>query len=230
MAFVKLPIVRGFTEIYPLYCLCLQHGAVIAGGYARYCCSPIGNPAKPGDCDVFPKTEEANTAIVEQLKAWGFEVKYDNDMAVSLRPNAESKDKLAGYPEIQVIKPMVEGSIVTTGTTEEILSNFDFSITRAAIVSERECLVDEHFAEDEKDKLLRLLNIHCPISSMLRCCKYTNKGYRIRAGEALKLFIDWEGRDESYRATIVAAFEKAGTESGLTKQELKDLYKLMRVD
>jgi len=52
--YATVPVLRGFTEIELLWSLAQEHGAVICGGYARYCASPRKNPVPATDVDLFP--------------------------------------------------------------------------------------------------------------------------------------------------------------------------------
>jgi hypothetical protein len=239
MSFKTIPLVRGFNEIKVFYDLCNIHNSVICGGYARYCASPLPTPKviTAGDCDMFPKSEESSNNLLEAIKLLGYEVIHENHVSVTLKPIEEKKKELEYYPTPQIIKPIIEGKIVALGTPEEILSNFDFTIVRACIVSPTEILVDEDFENDERNKTLRLRNIHCPISSLLRCCKYTRKGYFLRPAEALKLFIDWTNRGTEYQQRIIELFTESSkgkaneqNPDGMTQEEIDELEALLRID
>lgn len=234
-----LPLRRGFYEVAELFALCQKAGATICGGYARYCASP--RPAAKiviaGDADLFPHSEDASKVLLTDLLAMGFEVAHENHVSISLRATKDNIDKLAHIPTPQIIKPVIEGKIVTLGTTEEILDNFDFTIVRAAIVSPTGCMVDDDFEADELHGVLRLKNIHCPISSLLRCCKYARKGYFLRPAEALKLFADWTDRGEEYRNRIILLFAESSkgkasdkNPDGMTQEEIDELEALLRID
>lgn len=233
MAFVTVPVLRGITEIMPLLALSDNFGFVIAGGYARYCCSQTHNPEKAGDVDMFPLTQEACDKLRAHLVVdHNFTVKHENDLSISLDNPKEGDIQWRFIPRLQIIKPVVEGRVVTIGTVEDILNNFDFSVTRAALISYSEGLVDEDFVEDEKHKLLRLKNIHCPISSTLRCMKYSRKGYFLRATEALKLFSDWDAREVEYRTKLFDLLARMKREDGgePNKEDIEALERLMRID
>jgi hypothetical protein len=131
----------------------------------------------------------------------------------------------------------LRGAIVTLGTMEEILENFDFTVVRAGILNSKEVMVDEDFENDEKHLYLRLKNIHCPISSLLRCCKYARKGYFMRPIEALKLFNDWTDRGDEYRSRMVELFGMSGlgkksedNPNGMAQEEIDELESLLRID
>lgn len=234
-----IPLRRGFFEISELFALCQKADATICGGYARYCGSP--RPAAKvviaGDADLFPHSESACSVLLSCLVMMGFKVVHENHVSITLKPTDESADKLAHIPTPQIIKPMIEGKIVTLGTTEEILQNFDFTIVRAAIVSPTEIMVDDDFEHDETHGLLRLKNIHCPISSLLRCCKYARKGYFLRPMEALKLFEDWTERGPDYQKRMTELFAEsakgkrtAENPDGMTQEEIDELEALLRID
>ena len=241
MGYKTIPLRRGFTEIAVLYWLCQKHSAVICGGYARYCASPMPTaqvrPAE--DVDLFPKSVGAAEELRRELLALGFELRHENHVSITMMvpKEGEARDRLLYMPVPQIIKPVVEGAIVTLGGVEEILDNFDFTIARAAILSPASVLVDERFEEDEKHGVLRLMNIHCPVSSMLRCCKYARKGYFMRPAETLKLFNDWSARDDSYRLRLLELFKesergKVGPDNpdGMSQKEIDELESLLRID
>lgn len=239
MPYKLVDIKRGYTEVAPLFHLCLANNSTICGGYARYCASPKATQdvIHAGDADLFPHTEDAQKQLLADLITMGYEKAHENHVSITMKPQAEHKDKLRYIPTPQIIKPVVEGRIVTIGTTEEILDNFDFTIVRAAIVSPTECLVDEEFENDEAKGILRLKNIHCPISSLLRCCKYARKGYFLRPAEALKLFADWDDRGDEYKNRMVELFLESAkgkvseeNPEGMTQKEIDELEALLRID
>ena len=234
-----IPLRRGFYEISELYELCQKAGATICGGYARYCASPrpTAKVLTAGDVDLFPHSEDASKILLTDLLAMGFEIAHENHVSISMKPNKDNEDRLAHIPTPQIIKPLIEGKIVTLGTTQEILENFDFTIVRAAIVSPLEVMVDDDFEADETHGILRLKNIHCPISSLLRCCKYARKGYFLRPAEALKLFLDWTNRGDEYRTRMVELFQESAkgkvgenNPDGMTQEEIDELEALLRID
>lgn len=239
MAYKTISLKRGFTEILPFYNMAQECDAIICGGYARYCASPLPTPKvkTAGDCDIFPKTPEATEKVKNKLIEMGYEIRHENHVSMTFKPTEAKKNELAYLPTPQVIKPVIEGKIVAVGTIEEILENFDFTIVRAAIISPTEVVVDEDFEDDESHGVLRLKNIHCPVSSLLRCCKYARKGYFLRPAQALKLFIDWNNRGETYQSRIIELFSQSslGKKSeenpdGMTQEEIDELEALLRID
>jgi len=240
MSFVEVPVLRGFTEIETLFSLSANI-AYICGGYARYCCSQNKKVVPAQDCDVFPITDQSyeslKAALVEKV---GFEVAHENGISLTLRVPKKAPDSMdirwKHSPSIQLIKPVVEGKVVTVGSIEDILGNFDFSITRAAIIRPDACLVDEDFMQDEHNHILRLKNIHCPISSLLRCIKYGRKGYWMRPSEALNLFLDWDNRGSKYKSEIIELFKTSmmvddkGKRVEMSKEEIEKLESMLRRD
>jgi hypothetical protein len=231
---IQVPVMRGIFEIEPLLELCDKHGGRIIGGYARYCCSTREQPVKAGDVDIFPvgATEEESQKVYEGIKAAletaGLKVKHENN--VSLTYEAATTAPYNRCPTIQMIKPVREGAVLTWGTVEEILDSFDFTIVRVSLNPDRKTATAwASFPDDEQHKKLRILNIHCPISSLLRIMKYGRKGYYMRPVEALKLFQDWETRTPEYRQRMAELFQ-TGQHGKLTQKEIDELEALLRID
>lgn len=216
----KMKIRRDFVQIEKLLPIIKGLG-IICGGYARYVCSSKRKPELPGDIDIFPINEKTYNELLVKLKSLKLVIRKENDMAISYRSN-----KKISNLNIQLIKPVKEAKIVAFGSAEDILNNFDFTVTRCAIISEKMCLVDVYFKSDDEANRLRLRNIHCPVSSLLRVCKYARKGFWIPARQAVKLFADWDGRSMEYKAKILDFFVK----NEFTQAEVDLLEKLMRID
>jgi hypothetical protein len=234
--FKTTKLLRGFTEISVLYDLAQKNDCVICGGYARYCASPLSTKKvkEAWDVDIFPKSEQACDDMLKDLISLGYKKDYENHVSITMAVKGKKHPELNSIPTPQIIKPVIEGKIVTLGTVEEILNNFDFTIVRAAIISPTEVMVDEDFLDDELHGILRLKNIHCPISSLLRCCKYARKGYFMRPFEALKLFQDWTNRGPDYQLRIIELFSKSSLgdkdPNKITRKEIDELEALLRID
>ncbi len=230
--FKEIPLLRGFTEIKVLYHALkyLNVGAFICGGYARYCASPKPDNKKgtPGDVDIYCPNEAAFEVVKKFFEDEKLSIRHENEMAITYRKPQEGK--FQHVPNIQLIKPIKEGRVVAVGTMEEILSNFDFTVVRAAIVNEDTVLADADFMHDEEKKILRLKNIHCPISSTLRCMKYAAKGYWLPPRQALSLFSDWDDRTDEYKDELVGFILRVDGGDELTKEEIDQLEALMRRD
>jgi hypothetical protein len=235
--FETVPLLRGFDIIKPLWRILEEikqkvgKDCFICGGYARYCASPQITPVTANDVDVYCETEEVFNALKERIEKEGLEIRYENGVSLTYKIKDDDKNNILAYvPTIQLIKPIQEARIVAFGDKKTIIENFDFSVIRAAILSDTEVMVDADFIHDEEHKLLRLKNIHCPISSTLRCMKYSRKGYFLRPFECLKLFIDWSDRPDEYRIKLIDFLDKASQEEGLSKEEVEELEEMMRID
>jgi hypothetical protein len=233
--FTTTPVVRGFTEIALLYKSIQKFNGMICGGYARYCASLRKNAIPATDVDVFFKTPEEYELAKASFLADGLEIKHENEVSLTFKVPEDPKNYWRTTPPIQLIKPMKEARLLTYGEREEILEYFDFTIVRAAIVDENTVLVDEDFEKDELATNLRIKNIHCPISSLFRAIKYIRRGYFLSPVESIKLFIDWQERDQEYRNKVLSFLEriekfKENGESTLSQEEIDEFERLMRID
>lgn len=233
--YITVPLLRGFDQIRDIFDLIGNRG-YICGGYARYCASERQTNNEAEDVDIFPTTNESSASILKDFQDREFEIAHENHVSISLKLT-EDEEKLKEVrlrwkmaPKIQIIKPVVEGRILTIGSKEDILNNFDFTVVRALIVNPYHILVDEDFVEDEKHKLIRIKNIHCPISSTLRCMKYARKGYFMKPSQALALFKDWDERGEDYKKRMIELFEERSPSGEMTQTEIDELESLLRID
>jgi hypothetical protein len=219
--FVKLPIRRGIFEIRNELKLIQSAGGIVCGGYVRYCASPKQKPFPAKDLDIYSKDEETFQRLKE---AFSYLPRvHENAMALTFGGGDYC-------PDVQLIKPFEQGRIKAVGDMEEILSNFDFTVVRCAILDEETALVDRSFVHDELHNRLRLSNIHCPVSSTLRCIKYAKKGYWLGPFESMKLFIDWDNRDAEYKAKLIEYFTKLEEKEELTQEAIDELEALLRID
>lgn len=225
--FKRVIVRRGFTEIKSLYNLTHKHGAMILGGYVRYMVSTHATPHIAGDVDVYCRDDKTFKAMHKALLERHLVIGHENEISLSFKKSKAGN--FSSCPAIQLIKPLDIGMIVAAGDMERVLENFDFTIVRAGLITRNKALVDIDFIEDELHQRLVLKNIHCPVSSLLRCCKYTRKGYYLRPAEAMKLFVDWDARDDDYRMRIVNLFKKSNL-GDITEQEVNELEVLLRID
>jgi hypothetical protein len=224
-----VPIYRGFYEIKKIFDIITPHGAFICGGYARYCASNHKNPLIGADVDIYCPSEEVFLSLKSLfMETNKLEIKHENEMAVTFKKCYEGH--LSHTPIIQLIKPIKEGRVVAIGDMKDILSNFDFSVVRAGIINDHECMVDADFLHDEERRILRLKNIHCPISSTLRCMKYASKGYWLPPVQCLKLFSDWDSRTDEYRQKLFDFLIEAQDGEGLSKEQVEEMESMMRID
>lgn len=233
MIFIKIKLRRGFNLITSIFDTVQKNDCMIMGGFARWCASPLDNPAPSSDVDIYPKRKGAFEEMLRELERLGFEHGWENDVSLLLKNPDDSKFK--ELPKIQLIKPIEQHRVITFGSEEEILSKFDFTITCVCILNKNECLVHESFEADEKDRRLIWNNIHCPVSSFFRAIKYIKKGYRIHPFELYKLFLDWDERDTEYKARIgnfleaVSEHNEDGS-STLTEEQIQEMEALLAFD
>ena len=232
--FVTVKVRRGFTEIesiYKLFRTQIEYGnCSICGGYVRYMCSPSTSPSKPGDLDMYFKNWAEYDAAKEIFTKEGFEIKFENDVSLAFKLISDVENPHFGSPVIQLIKPITDGAIMAQGDMEDIIKNFDFTVVRCGLISSTLAKVDADFMHDEAVKVLRIKNIHCPVSSTLRCMKYSRKGYWLPPLQCCRLFLDWEDRDEEYRDKIYKFLLEADKGEGLTRTEIEEMERLMRID
>jgi len=233
--FMYIPVVRGIEAIQSVLDLLQDKSAFVCGGYARYCASPNEGRrlSKAGDVDIYCQNEAAFDEIYQHFKSVGMSVRFDTDVALTYKKVKDKNNPYYGCPVIQLIKPIDQGAIIASGNMLTILRNFDFTVIRCGIVKTDDgyqVLVDEDFSKDESKKTLRIKNIHCPISSLLRFMKYGKKGYNARPSQVAKLFADWDNRPMSYRMRLMELFEEGGQLGELTPQEINELESLLRID
>jgi len=200
--------------------LATQNGASIAGGYARYVASPNDKPVPASDLDFFFEHESGFDHTLGVLQMAGYKQVRNNPMCLTLK-NEDAEGLYRDISSIQLIRPSV-----LCGKPLEIISQFDFSISRAVILTGSQVLVDIDFLKDEQAKRLRIKHVACPISGMLRCIKYGGKGYFCPPSEALVLLEDWQNRDESYRLRIGELMSNPN----LTQAEIDEMEALLRID
>lgn len=198
--FVKLPVLRRNVSLEVILEDLEEFDACICGGYARYCMSPRHDPPQAGDLDIYCSDKSSFDELLKFLKVEIGSNKTTKLSEIFITPQAKNKEYRL-LPKIQLIKP--SEWIVAVGTTEEILSHFDFTIAQAALVNVNYGIASKDFEYDELNKLLRISNIRCPLSQLLRIEKYRQKGYKLVPGEQIKIFDAWlkmtEERKQEYR-------------------------------
>lgn len=223
--FKKIAIRRGFEDIEYLYDNITKLGGYICGGYARYCGSPADSVIRAGDIDIYCKDDKS----FEDMKSWlsleGFSNPYETNVALTYNPLPDNW-ALWKRRTIQLIKAISTERNIMKGDPEKIISTFDFSIVRCLILDKDHILVDKDFEEDERKRKLRIKHIHCPISQVFRISKYCRKGYHINVTEVLKLFNDWDLRDDEYRNSILTLVKQ----KELSQEEIDNLEALLRID
>jgi hypothetical protein len=227
--FTQVPVIRGIYEITWLLDLLQDFPAHVCGGYARYCASPRAKPIEANAVDIYCETVEVFDTLRLKFQELGFREKFASGVAITYH-RAKSGKVGAAHGPIQLIKPIDQGAIKTSGSVENILSNFDFTVIRILINKDRlTCTADEDFLNDEGYMFLRIKNIHCPVSSSMRFMKYYQKGYKTKLVQILKLFADWEARTPEYKAKLVNAIASLEADT-MEPEDIQALYDLMTID
>jgi hypothetical protein len=225
-----VPIYRGFGEIESFY-TDVKHVSGgkchIMGGYVRFMCSPHPRPPRASDVDLYCPDKEDYANMVEYFKKMDMQIKHENDVSITYE-KFEVTHPYFPCPEVQLIKPMAEGVIMTQGSLEEIISNFDFTVIRIALLDSYEALADADFTHDESEQLLRIKNIHCPVSSLYRVMKYRMKGYWPPSSLLVQILQNWHDRPEEYRHKIIDFFKRAEANK-LEQQEIDEMERLLRL-
>lgn len=211
-------VLRGADKIAPLWYK-LNHKVKFVGGFVRWMVSPNHDPAPPGDIDIYPNNTEDRDWVIKEIAKLGLErlppaskamVAAGTDTRFWHVTKLASTATLLTGQKVQVINPVNAGHVVAKGTMDELLNNFDFTVTRAGLVSLDEAVVDDEFIEDEMARRLVIKEIHCPIGAVKRIAKYTRKGYYCSPSEIYKLFVNWDERNSEYKDELreaLAAFE-----------------------
>jgi hypothetical protein len=204
---VHLP--KNILELLPMITDC---NSFIAGGTVR----AIYNKELFSDIDIFSRTEIAHIAMKAALIDKGFEKKFENSTVARFTLN--------DFTYIDAVVPRKGKYLLTYGTPADVISRFDFSVCRAAILNENQALVSSKFEEDCKKKKLRVEYMVCPLSTVQRIGKYGKKGYKISNKEVVKLFVEWGNRPESEKIAELL------TKDNVTEQEMQKLMQYVYVD
>lgn len=182
-------------------------GACIAGGYARWACTPFDKRVhkiiEANDIDVFCEKEEYYLNIHKWLESVG-KIAYKSDFATSFTLRNSKYSYLD--KTIQLIAPRIEGNIILVGTPIDIISNFDFTINMIAI-TKTEIFMHKNFFRDLSNRKLYFNNIHCPLGILIRLKKYFKKGFNMETSEMLKVFQVWDSLDSKIKTEIQEAFD-----------------------
>ncbi len=205
----------------------------IAGGAIRswYLIEPIR------DLDIFIKANDMidgelrfNT-LSNLISNSEYQEQFDNPL---VRRFVSRTDNVTGDPlssvVIDLIKPRHDRWMKTFGTVEEVISAFDFTVCRAAMIDSMTILADEDFEEDVESRTLRIKNIVCPISTVKRVAKYGKYGYSIKASQVIKLFTEWENRPEEERTTLSQLLQKSEEGKELNIDEMTLLGQMLYID
>lgn len=189
VSFTTTTVKRGWASIKRVYEAITPLGGFIAGGYASWMAADVeyqtlnrrvilDNPPRK-DADIFltDGSEEKVKAIGTALGRMGFKQVSQSPIVTTY---AAPDDMTAiGCPAIQVVTPRSLKNGSTTGTPEQVIDSFDFTVSRAALLDENTVIVDTDLRHDVAGKHLHLKNMHCPLGSSIRVSKYEQKGYHV---------------------------------------------------
>lgn len=222
--FIKIPARRGTNVIGPILNILEKTGGVCAGGYARYCASPLDDPAPASDIDIFTGNQETFVKVSLAFDVLGFTKVTETTLSVVFR------DQFEHSLPIQVIKPLNVAGINTTGSSsEDIIRTFDFSVTRVCFKDAQTLLADREFLAHETDRKLIVRAISDPLGVLSRIVKYIVKGYSIPQSELIKVLENYANLSPEDRAKYNLARMDADTYAKL-KQESKDSFTALDLD
>lgn len=141
------------------------------------------------------------------------------------------------FRKVQVIQPFENRWMRTFGSVSQVIGQFDFTVVMAAIqkqhpangsVELKSYIAYEHedFRKDTKRKRLIIQHINCPIAVSMRVNKYCAKGFYIGPKEIIKLFKEWDSREQSYKDRLIQLADR----DNLDPQEWWEIEKLLRID
>ncbi len=210
----------------------------VAGGAARkHASSWSYGPIS--DVDIFCK----GRSVEEAQK--NFNLIHNNLILNDYEPTADSPNAMAyqrikyvqhtnemgayklGIP-IQVIKPFKNEWMQTYGSPVTVLDQFDFTVAKAAFLTEKDILVHKDFKKDDDAKRLVIKHINCPIAVTQRLMKYHKKGYHASLVEVFKLFTEWETRGPAYRQNLRELVSRV--DPNMNEQDIMELERLLRMD
>lgn len=191
---------------------------VVAGGAVRVAAMTKETKFRPNDdVDLFFYTQEDYDSVVSYLnrKPDINNGKYDTWTCIWDKETTVSHIYLWAIPgtedgmkfRLNLIKP----STVQFKTLVELVSQFDFSVNRIALLDKSWAIADKDFLKDELEGKLQLKFIHCCISGVSRIAKYIKKGYHCPLSEIVKLFKDWDSRSADYKDNVLKIVSEEAT-------------------
>ena len=125
------------------------------------------------------------TEFVEVPVLRGYTVAFDSENAYSLNKptiDPEGYDTLRFAPTPQIIKSGWIGRDMA-----DTLSQFDFTVVMAGLLTPDTALVHPCFIDDDLAGNLVIEHITDPVRIVLRALKYARRGYRMMPSEVLKI-------------------------------------------
>jgi hypothetical protein len=167
---------RIHPRLGPLLHSLQEHDCYIAGGYARWACSPRDDSPLPEDIDIICPSERKLRALETKLSADGANKGRETEFAITFRI----------YParDLQLLKRF-RGE-----TIEECLDQVDFSVCRVAIIGMDSAVADRRFLGDEQQGKLTVVNLNTPTmpeNAVFRLMRYARKGYDFTQEDVMKV-------------------------------------------
>lgn len=191
-----IPVYRINPSAIDLIKALTPHDCYIAGGYARWACSPRSDSPLPTDIDVVCPSEERFAAAKKTVLA---------DGGIALR-DTEFSFTFSGYDsplKIQLLKTYRGDSL------EEAMSEIDFSVCRVALISLHDGLADRRFLQDERASRLRVVYIQekTVVNTFCRLLRYARKGYDISQADIFKVLEVIRGADIEVSPVVYNPFK-----------------------
>ena len=186
----SVPVLRNHSDFH--YLQSLLGNVRVAGGYARYVCSPNPEANFEGDIDIVPRNQEEHDSICKTLR-------INCGQALSTSPCATTfKSSICGL--IQVL-----GSKFFAPEETKILEDIDFTVCKVSISLTStddgfKGIADPEFLKHEKEKKLVVRHVDNPVGCLRRIMKYTLKGYSVDNEEILKIMDEYAKAPDEKRS------------------------------
>lgn len=174
----KIRVNRIHPGLGPLIFSLQQHNCYIAGGYARWACSPREDSPLPKDIDVICPSATALEAVRSLLLERRYRQGLETNFAITFRGLSPGVGR-----DLQLLK-LFHGD-----TIEDCLDQIDFTICRVAITGMDSAIADARFLGHEQCNQLELAsmsNASMPENTIFRLLRYAKKGYDFKQEDVMK--------------------------------------------
>lgn len=208
MSLIAIPVVRPIPpQFQQLFNLVMVEGGYLAGGFARYYCSPLLHPARYNDIDILCLSEEQFCAISNVLQHHlGMKPERSSKLSETFSAPLSFADFVTDsihyqekVPTVQLIRP----SRFPGSTLGEALSLFDLSVCQVALLSPEKALAHHQFIYDERHRLIRFVGFHHLYDAFYRVAKYATKGYKLPIAHQLEIWLAWEALPTEKKAELL---------------------------
>jgi len=199
LVLIPTRIVRGQGLIEEILHFC-NYKVIIAGGFARWCMSPLDKPAPFTDIDLFLTDQYYRDDVINRLDRLHCSSNNNTTRTYDYYTQDQNFRLQFIYPSNGVAGTRTYGDEKTLG------SGFDFTVCQAFIRSHVNGLASKLFIRDETEKKLRVFSTHTPISTFHRAIKYSKLGYKISSKEILKVLYLWDCYPDSSKNKLFNKF------------------------